>query len=104
MCATTSRLAARAAFSDFRAMRKIATLRNRDIAKNLSGRSSMTSARTFALVALASLFAASAAEAQQQPAPAPQWPQAPEMTLLVTDSVPGKAAHLIGIERADHHC
>src|SRR5204862_7551148 len=64
----------------------------------------MNNARTFAIVALASLFAASAAEAQQQPVPAPQLPQAPEMTFFVTGAGPGKGADLGGVEGADQHC
>ena len=64
----------------------------------------MTSLRTFAVIALASQFAASAAEAQQQPAPAPQLPQAPEMTFFVTGAGPGKGADLGGIEGADQYC
>ena len=64
----------------------------------------MTSLRTSAVIALASLFGASAAEAQQQPAPAPQLPQAPEMTFFVTGAGPGKGADLGGIEGADQYC
>jgi hypothetical protein len=60
--------------------------------------------RTLALVALASLFAASGAVAQQQPAPAPQLPQAPNMSFFVTGNGPGKGADLGGIEGADRHC
>ena len=65
----------------------------------------MSSARTFAIAAFASLVA-SAAQAQQPPAPAapPQLPQAPEMTFFVTGAGPGKGADLGGIEGADQYC
>jgi len=51
-----------------------------------------------------SLFAASAAVAQQPPAAPPPLPQAPEMTFFVTGAGPGKGADLGGIEGADQHC
>ena len=62
--------------------------------------------RTLTLVALASLFAASGAIAQQPAAPAapPPLPQAPNMTFFVTGNGPGKGADLGGIEGADRHC
>jgi hypothetical protein len=46
----------------------------------------------------------SAVIAQQQPAPPPQLPQAPNMTFFVTGSGPGKGADLGGIDGADRHC
>ena len=51
-----------------------------------------------------SLLMISAALAQQQPAPAPQLPQAPEMTFFVTGAGPGKGADLGGLETADQYC
>jgi hypothetical protein len=59
-----------------------------------------------AALALAPLLALSAAQAQQQPAPAaaPQLPQAPDMTFFVTGAGPGKGADLGGIAGADQHC
>src|SRR5881394_1458289 len=53
---------------------------------------------------MVSLLIISAAQAQQQPAPAPQLPQAPEMTFFVTGSGPGKGADLGGLEGADQYC
>lgn len=64
----------------------------------------MTSARTCAIAALASLLVTSAAVAQQPPAAPPPLPQAPEMTFFVTGAGPGKGADLGGIEGADQHC
>ena len=64
----------------------------------------MTNAKTLTLAALASLFVISAAHAQQQPAPAPQLPQAPEMTFFVTGAGPGKGADLGGLQGADQYC
>jgi hypothetical protein len=51
-----------------------------------------------------SLFAASAALAQQPAAAPPALPQAPEMTFFVTGAGPGKGADLGGIEGADQYC
>ena len=55
-----------------------------------------------AALALASLCVVSSAEAQQQPAP--QLPQAPNMTFFVTSAGPGKGADLGGLEGADQYC
>ena len=55
-----------------------------------------------AALALAPLLGMSGAQAQQQPAP--QLPQAPDMTFFVTGAGPGKGADLGGIEGADRHC
>jgi hypothetical protein len=57
-----------------------------------------------AVSAFASLLVASGAQAQQQPAQAPQLPQSPEMTFFVTGAGPGKGADLGGLEGADQHC
>ena len=56
------------------------------------------------LAGAASVLIISAAQAQQQPAPAPQLPQAPEMTFFVTGSGPGKGADLGGLQGADQYC
>ena len=61
-----------------------------------------TSAYVFA--GAVSLLMVSAAQAQQPPAPAPQLPQAPDMTFFVTGAGPGKGADLGGLEGADRHC
>ena len=58
----------------------------------------------FVVVSAASLFVVSVAQAQQQPAQAPQLPQAPNMTFFVTGNGPGKGADLGGIEGADRYC
>ena len=63
----------------------------------------MNNAKTFALAALAAVVV-TAAHAQQPPAPAPQLPQAPDMTFFVTGAGPGKGADLGGIEGADQYC
>jgi hypothetical protein len=55
------------------------------------------------LAGAASLLIISAAQAQQ-PAPAPQLPQAPTMTFFVTGAGPGKGADLGGIDGADQYC
>src|SRR5947199_442395 len=61
----------------------------------------MNNAKTFALAALAAVVV-TAAHAQQTPAP--QLPQAPDMTFFVTGAGPGKGADLGGIEGADRYC
>jgi len=63
----------------------------------------MWGAKFVVVSAFASLFIASAAQAQQQAAP-PQLPQAPNMTFFVTGNGPGKGADLGGLEGADRHC
>ena len=60
-----------------------------------------------AALALASLSLTSGVEAQQPPPaqqPAPQLPQAPNMTFFVTSVGPGKGADLGGLEGADQYC
>ena len=64
----------------------------------------MRKAFIVAALALAPLVVTSGAQAQQQPAPPPQLPQAPDMTFFVTGAGPGKGADLGGIEGADQHC
>ena len=56
------------------------------------------------IIAALALGITSGALAQQQPAPPPQLPQAPNMTFFVTGAGPGKGADLGGIEGADQYC
>ena len=55
-----------------------------------------------AALALVPLLVLSGVQAQQQPAP--QLPQAPDMTFFVTGAGPGKGADLGGLEGADQYC
>ena len=64
----------------------------------------MRKAFIVAALALAPLVVTSGVQAQQQPAAAPQLPQAPDMTFFVTGAGPGKGADLGGIEGADQYC
>src|SRR5690242_10075111 len=63
----------------------------------------MWGAKFVVVSAFASLFIASAAQAQQPAAP-PALPQSPNMTFFVTGNGPGKGADLGGIEGADRYC
>jgi hypothetical protein len=63
----------------------------------------MRATSTCVLAGAASLLIISAAQAQQ-PAAAPQLPQAPAMTFFVTGAGPGKGADLGGIDGADQYC
>ena len=63
----------------------------------------MSKSKAFIIAALA-MGVTSGVNAQQQPAAAPQLPQAPNMTFFVTGAGPGKGADLGGIEGADRHC
>src|SRR6478672_9830851 len=56
------------------------------------------------IIAALTLGVTSGALAQQQPAPPPQLPQAPNMTFFVTGAGPGKGADLGGIAGADQYC
>ena len=56
------------------------------------------------IIAALALGITSGALAQQQPAPPPQLPQAPNMTFFVTGAGPGKGADLGGIAGADQYC
>jgi len=56
------------------------------------------------IIAALALGVTSGALAQQQPAPPPQLPQAPNMTFFVTGAGPGKGADLGGLAGADQYC
>ena len=56
------------------------------------------------IIAALALGITSGALAQQQPAPPPQLPQAPNMTFFVTGAGPGKGSDLGGIAGADQYC
>ena len=56
------------------------------------------------IIAALALGITSGALAQQQPAPPPQLPQAPNMTFFVTGAGPGKGADLGGLAGADQYC
>jgi len=64
----------------------------------------MRATRICVLAGAASLLMIAAAQAQQQPAQAPQLPQAPAMTFFVTGAGPGKGADLGGLAGADQYC
>src|SRR5881394_3536151 len=56
------------------------------------------------IIAALALGVTSGVHAQQQPAPPPQLPQAPNMTFFVTGAGPGKGADLSGLAGADQYC
>src|SRR5262245_13207530 len=63
----------------------------------------MSKSKVFIAAALA-LGVSSSVIAQQQPAPPPQLPPAPNLALFAPGAGPGKGADLGGIEGADQYC